>query len=91
MNFEIYIDSFTFYIEVTHFARGYPAKLWGRPEDCYEGCPDEIEWKVTCVEDCLEDGTVVEVTFDIDEYDELITEKLLALIAEISQDNEEYY
>lgn len=32
------------------------------------------------------DGTV-----NIDEYEKLIHEKLLALIAEISQDNEEYY
>jgi hypothetical protein len=26
-----------------HFTPGEPAKLYGAPEDCYEGSPDELE------------------------------------------------
>lgn len=91
MNFEIYIDNYIFYVKVTDYSSGYPAKLYGPWEDCYEGVDNEVKWECTAVEEALEDGTVVEVTVDIDEYSELIEEKLLQEINDMKEESEEYY
>jgi hypothetical protein len=86
VNFEIYLDNYIFSVKITHFSPGYPAKLYGPWEDCHEGVDNEVEWECTAVEEALEDGTVVEVTVDIDEYSELIEEKILAEIEEMADD-----
>lgn len=90
MNLEIYIAPYTFYINVTYYSPGYPAKLWGSWENCYEGCPEEVSWECSCVEEELEDGSVIETTVDIDEYSEYIDEKVLEHIREM-KDDVDYY
>ena len=94
MNFEIYIDSYTFYISVTDYFPGYAAKTWGPWEDCYEECPEEVIWECTAVEDCDEDGNVVELSAGemkavISEYSDLIEEKLLEEIRDMRDDSHE--
>ena len=79
--YELYIDSFTFFIKVTDYhhqpALGPSADSdW----DCYGYT--EIDWDVTSVTYCNEDGNETEVQVDIEEYSELIEEKLLELIHE---------
>ena len=95
MEFEIEIDSYTFYVRVVDYFAGYPAKTWGPWEDCYEGCPEEIEWTCTAVEYCDEYGNVVELSADevktvISEYSDLIEEKLLEMIREDAY-NDDYF
>ena len=94
MEFEIEIDSYTFYVRVVDYFAGYPAKTWGPWEDCYEGCPEEIDWICIAIEDCDEDGNVVVLTAEqvkniISEYSEYIEDKLLEQIREMKDDSHE--
>jgi hypothetical protein len=89
---EIYINQYTFHIEVTDYTKGYPAKTWGAPENCYEGTDDELEWSCQFVEEYFEDGEVkilLAGQFEsiVEEYAELIEEKLLAEIEEMRDDD----
>ena len=95
--FEIEIDSYTFFITVTYYFAGYAAKTYGPPEDCYEGCPEEVEWEVSEVICCDEDGNAVELSVEelkdvVDEYSELIEEKLLEIMKDEaeSQDYDDF-
>lgn len=77
--YEIYIDSFTFFVNVTGYhhqpALGPSAD---NDVDCY-GYTD-IDWECTQMLDCDEDGDEFETTVDIAEYSELIEEKLLGIM-----------
>ena len=93
MEFEIEIDSYTFYVRVVDYFAGYPAKTWGPPEDCYEGRPEEIEWEITKIVGFDENGFewyIGAEEIDISEYSDLIEEKLLAMIREDTY-NDYYY
>lgn len=90
MNFEVEIDEYTFYINLTYYFAGYPAKTWGPPENCYEECPEEIEWEVTCVTQTAEDGSEEEITVDVDKYSDIIEDKLLEQIRELKEDDFDY-
>ena len=90
MEFEIEIDSYTFYIKVVDYFAGYPAKTWGPWEDCYEECPEEIEWEITKIIGCDENGLehcVGTEEIDIEEYSDLIEEKLLEEIRDMRDDD----
>ena len=95
MDFEIEIDSYTFYVRVVDYYAGYPAKTWGPWEDCYEECPEEIDWECTAIQACDEDGNVVVLTAEqvkniISEYSEYIEDKLLEQIRELKEDDFDY-
>ena len=90
MDFEIEIDSYTFYVRVVDYYAGYPAKTWGPWEDCYEGCPEEIEWICTGVTMRDESNNCIETAVDIEEYSDLIEEKLLEMIRKDVY-NDDYY
>lgn len=87
-SYEIYIDSFTFFVRVTDYhhqpALGPSAD---NDVDCY-GYTD-IDWDVTSVTYCDEDGNETEVTVDIAEYSELIEEKLLEIMKD-EADSQDY-
>lgn len=78
----------TFFVEITDYSPGYPAKTWALPEDCYEGCPEEIEFTVTSVTMTDENGLVLDVTKDIDtnEYVDFLEEQLLGMMREDADD-----
>ena len=93
MDFEIEIDSYTFYVRVVDYFAGYPAKTYGPPEDCYEGRPEEIEWEITKIVGFDENGLEWHVgaeEIDISEYSDLIEEKLLEMIREDAY-NDDYF
>ena len=91
MNLQIDIDSYTFYITVTSYSPAVPGNplTWDSDYDYY-GYDEECDWTCTCVEDCLEDGTVVEVSVNIDEYEEIIHDKVLDILHEMADDREYY-
>lgn len=85
MNLEIWIAPYTFYINVTDYH--YQAPMGPRADsdwDCYGY--EEVSWECSCVEEELEDGSIVETTVDIDEYSEYIDEKVLEHIREMKDD-----
>ena len=92
MNFEIYIDSYTFYISVTDYVNVPAQGKWADSDvDCYGY--EEIEWNCTEVEDCDEDGNVVELSAEevkavISEYSDLIEDKLLEEIRDMRDSHE---
>lgn len=87
--YEIYIDSFTFFVNVTDYyhqpALGPSAD---NDVDCYGYT--EIDWTCTQVIEYDQDGNETEVTVDIAEYSELIEEKLLELIYEEQEEDFDY-
>lgn len=82
----------TFFVEITDYFPGYPAKTWALPEDCYEACPEEIEFTVTSVMLTYWDGSQIDVTKDIDtdEYVDYLEEKLLETVREESHACDDY-
>ena len=90
MGFEIKYDQYTFHITVTDYYKGCPAKTYGPPESCYEGEPEEIQWQCTAVEESLEDGSVVEITVDIDQYSDYIESQLLEMIHDAKDEDFDY-
>ena len=91
--FEIEIDIYTFYVSVTDYSLGYPAKTWGPWEDCYEGCPEEVEWIINKIIGCDENGLewyVGTEEIDIEYYSDLIEEKLLEQFRELKDDDFDY-
>ena len=89
--YELYIDSFTFFVNVTGYhhqpALGPSADSdW----DCFGYT--EIDWECNQVLDCDEDGNEFETTVDIAEYSELIEEKLLEIMKDEaeSQDYDDF-
>ena len=78
----------TFFIEITDYFKGYPAKTWALPEDCYEACPEEIEFTITSVTMTDENGIILDVTKGIDtnEYVDYLEDQLLEMVREDSDD-----
>lgn len=90
MIFKINVDSFEFTVEITYYSKGYPAKIWALPEDCYEERPEEIEFTVFSVTETDEDGKEIVVDNSVaEDYLELIEEKLLIEIHEMQEEG--YY
>lgn len=91
-SYEIYIDSFTFFVNVTGYwhqpAQGPSADSdW----DCWGY--EEIEWEITKIIGCDENGLewyVGTEEIDISEYSEYIEDKLLELIRELKEDDFDY-
>lgn len=54
------------------FEKGYEAKIYGAPEDCYPGCDDEFE--IECI---IYDGKNVTALFNVDDMIE-IEERILS-------------
>lgn len=81
-------DLLTFFVEVTYYSAGRPAKTWALPEDCYPEEPEEIEFDVVKITLTDEDGNVTDVTkgVDVSEYSDYIEEKLLEQIREDKDD-----
>ena len=79
--YELYIDSFTFFVNVTGYHH-QPAL----------GPSADSDWDVTSVTYCDEDGNEFEVQVDIAEYSELIEEKLLEIMKDEaeSQDSDDF-
>lgn len=87
--FEIEIDSYTFYVSVTDYVNVPAQGKWASSDvDCYGYT--EIDWDVTSVTYCDEDGNETEVQVDIAEYSELIEEKLLEEIRDMRDDDFDY-
>ena len=92
--FEIYIDSYTFYISVTDYVNVPAQGKWASSDvDCYGY--EEVEWICTAIEDCDEDENVVELSAEevkavISEYSDLIEEKLLEEIRGMRDDDFDY-
>lgn len=90
MIFTINIDNFEFTVQITDYSKGYPAKTWALPENCYEACPEEVEFTVLSVLGTDEDGNEIVVDNSVAEgYAHLIEEKLLIEIHEMQE--EDYY
>ena len=93
-NLEIYIDIYTFHINITHCFNQPPMGRWADSDvDCY-GYTD-VEWVCTAVETYDEDGDPVQLTEQqekdiVSEYSELIEEKVLIQIAEMRDDDDGY-
>ena len=91
---EIYIDIYTFHINITHYFNQPPMGRWADSDvDCY-GYID-LEWKCTAVETYDEDGDEIKLTEQqekdiVSEYSELIEEKVLVQIAEMQDDDDGY-
>ncbi len=64
MQYEINIGGDMFYVEVTRFCGGRPAKTWGPWEDCYPEEPAEIEFDVLAVDVEDEDGEIITLEGD---------------------------
>ena len=58
MQYEINIGGDMFYVEVTRFYGGLPAKTWGPWENCYPEEPAEIEFDVLAVDVESEHGEI---------------------------------
>jgi len=92
--FEIYIDSYTFYISVTDYVNVPAQGKWADSDwDCYGY--EEVEWICTAIEDCDEDGSTnvlsaEEVKVVISEYSDLIEDKLLEEIRDMRDDDFDY-
>lgn len=84
----------TFYVTVTNYSAGYPAKTWGPWEDCYEGCPEEVEFHCRFCYNLSVDRNVntvsVDKPVDVSEYSDIIEEKLLEQIRELKEDDFDY-
>ena len=93
-NLEIYIDIYTFHINITHYFNQPPMGRWADSDvDCY-GYTD-LEWECTSVETYDEDGDEIKLTEQqekdiVSEYSELIEEKVLVQIAEMQDDDDGY-
>ena len=91
--YELYIDSFTFFVNVTGYhhqpALGPSAD---NDVDCYGYT--EIDWECPTVEDCDDEGDQIKLTEQqekniVSEYSELIEEKLLEIMKD-EADSQDY-
>lgn len=82
--YELYIDSFTFYVNVNVTDYHYQPALGPSADsdwDCYGYT--EIDWNVLSILDYDEDGNETDIPvnlFCLEEYSELIEEKLLEIM-----------
>ena len=92
---EIYIDQYTFHIETGKYSpavHGNPL-TWDSDYDYY-GYDAEVEWQCSFVEEFFEDGDskiLLAGQFEsiVEEYAELIEDKLLAKIEEMRDESHE--
>lgn len=95
-NLEIYMDSYTFHINITHYFNQPPMGKWADSDvDCY-GYTD-IDWECTAVETYDEENDQIKLTEQqekdiVSEYSELIEEKLLEIMKDEagSQDYDDF-
>ena len=91
--YELYIDSFTFFVNVIGYHHQPPLGPSADSDwDCYGY--EEIDWTCAAIEDCDEDGNVVELSVEevkavISEYSDLIEEKLLEIMKD-EADSQDY-
>lgn len=95
MHFEIFVKDYVFSIVISYYCKGQPSRTWGKPEDCYEGESTYIGWQCESVEEYFEEGDskiLLAGQFEsiVEEYAELIEEKIFAEIEEMRDDDFDY-
>ena len=84
---QVQIDDITFFIDVIHYSPAVKGEFsYNSQSDLdYYGYDAEVYWE--CNGAFPEDGTEPEQPIDIDKYSKQITEKLLDILSELSENS----